>query len=295
MSDYFNRKILIGVVTGTLLSTAVTSSLASSADTHHLVDSRGNPILTKRLDECVETPKTPNTPAKLFKKCGDIIDRDEDGIFDDEDVCPDNTPEELTRGVYQSGPKKGCPIDSDNDGVPDYRDDCPRNTPLEVSKGVDSRGCPLDTDQDGVANYRDSCPGTPFGIKVDENGCARIDPKPVVRTLSTDILFDIDSATLTSEALPILDDLLHQIEGLFIQNVEVVGHTDYNGTDEHNQDLSERRARTVVIYLTDRGVPTAKINSWGDGESNPIASNEDSEGRTQNRRVEVRIMKFERR
>jgi OOP family OmpA-OmpF porin len=293
MPDFFGRKILIGVMAGTLLSSAVTEVLASDP-THHLMDSRGNPVLTKRLDQCVETPKTPNTPAKLFKKCGDIIDRDGDGIFDDEDVCPDNTPEELYKGVYQNGPKKGCPIDTDNDNVPDYRDDCPHNTPLEVSKGVDARGCPLDTDQDGVANYRDLCPRTPFGIRVDENGCAITDPIPEIRTLSTDILFDIDSATLTSEALPILDDLLHQIEGLFIQNVEVVGHTDSTGSDEHNQDLSERRARTVVIYLTDRGVPTTKINSWGDGESNPMASNESVEGRAQNRRVEVKIMKFER-
>jgi len=68
---------------------------------------------------------------------------DSDGIPEDEDICPYNTQEEIAKGVYQTGPQKGCPIDNDNDKVPDYRDGCPQNTPLEISNGVDSQGCPL--------------------------------------------------------------------------------------------------------------------------------------------------------
>jgi type IV pilus assembly protein PilF len=68
---------------------------------------------------------------------------DSDGIPDEDDVCPYNTSEEISKGVYQTGSRKGCPIDSDNDGVPDYLDDCPQNTSLEISKSVDSRGCPF--------------------------------------------------------------------------------------------------------------------------------------------------------
>ena len=170
MFDSTSRKILLGVVSGTLFSTTVALA-ASDKPTYYLMDSQGNPVLTKQPD-CVLTPKTPNLPAKPLEICGDIIDRDGDGVPDDEDVCPTNTPEEIAKGVYQTGPRVGCSLDTDKDNVPDYRDDCPDNTSSEISKGVDARGCPPDSDNDGVLDYTDRCPGTQYGIKVDEQGCS---------------------------------------------------------------------------------------------------------------------------
>jgi len=293
MFDCSSRKILIGVVTGTLLSTAViTVQAAGDRDTYHLLDSQGQPVRTSRPEECVETPNTANTPIQLLKECGDVSDRDGDGIFDDEDVCPDNTPEELVKGVHQSGPRKGCSLDSDNDSVPDYRSDCPYNTPLEISKGVDSRGCPLDSDQDGVPDYKDLCPGTPFGIAVDENGCALSGPV-VTRTLQGDVTFAFDKAALTPQAKTTLEGLINEFGLDFIKGIEVIGHTDSVGKDSYNQKLSEQRAASVVRYLQVLNVNTSKINGWGDGERNPVAPNDTREGRAQNRRVEIKIEPFQ--
>jgi uncharacterized caspase-like protein/surface antigen len=79
------------------------------------------------------------TPSLLEPKSTTITDKDNDTIPDNEDNCPNNTSEEISKGVRQRGSKKGCPVDGDNDGVPDYKD---------------------------------SCQDTLFGIKVDDKGCA---------------------------------------------------------------------------------------------------------------------------
>jgi OmpA-OmpF porin, OOP family len=293
MSDYSSRKILIGVVTGTLLSTAVVSVLA--IDTHNLLDSQGHPVSTTRPDECVLTPNTPNTPPKPYRICGDIVDRDLDGIFDDEDVCPDNTRQEISRGVEQSGPRKGCPIDSDNDGVPDYRDDCARNTPLEVSKGVDARGCPRDSDQDGVPDYKDMCPGTPFGIEINANGCAVVIKDETPTVLSGDVAFAFDSADLSYQGEQSLQELLSNTGGAdLVNHLEVVGYTDSTGPEEYNLNLSEKRASSVANYFIGQGVSYDKIDQKGMGEANPVAPNDTKDGRRANRRVEITVTRYNR-
>jgi OOP family OmpA-OmpF porin len=296
MFDCSGRKILIGVVTGTLLSTAGFSVLAANDEnTHILLDSQGKPVRTVRPDECVQTPRTPNTPPQFFEVCGAVSDRDGDGIYDDEDVCPDNTPEEISKGVYQSGPRKGCSIDTDKDGVPDYRSDCPNNTPLEISKGVDDRGCPLDSDQDGVPDYRDDCPGTPFGAAVNERGCKLIDDVKHQVILAGDVTFAFDKAILTSQAKMTLNELINQIGIDFIKGIEVVGYTDSVGSEKYNRNLSDKRAMAVANYLRQQGLQSNSITQWGAGESNPIAPNNTRIGRAKNRRVELSITRFKKR
>jgi OOP family OmpA-OmpF porin len=294
MFDSNGHKILIGVVAGALLSTTVTTGMAATdKTTHHLIDSQGRPVTTNRPDECVQTPLTPNLSSRLFKLCGDVLDRDGDGIDDDEDQCPDNTPEEIEKGVYQSGQNKGCPIDSDNDGIPDYRDDCPNNSREEISKNVDNRGCPLDLDQDGVPDYQDLCIGTQYGVKVDQHGCAMVIKTPEVIVLAGDVTFAYNKAELTPQAMTTLDELVNQIEVNFVKNIEIVGHTDSMGSEEYNQKLSEKRADSVASYLEVKGIPYDKIQKWGDGESNPISPNDTKIGRAKNRRVELTITRFE--
>ncbi|HEC85472.1 MAG TPA: hypothetical protein ENI48_09590 [Thioploca sp.] len=102
------------------------------------------------------------------------IDSDNDGIPNQEDRCPHNIPKELANGIYEDGPKKGCPIDNDKDGVPDYRDICPDNTHLEIAKGVSSSGCPIDAYDDSVPDYRDDCPDNTYleiATGVSSSGC----------------------------------------------------------------------------------------------------------------------------
>jgi outer membrane protein OmpA-like peptidoglycan-associated protein len=69
----------------------------------------------------------------------------------------------------------------------------------------------------------------------------------------------------------------------------LVGHTDSQGTDSYNQDLSRRRAASVASYLESHGVSSARVEATGRGETEPIATNDTEVGRAQNRRVEVAI------
>ncbi len=87
--------------------------------------------------------------------CNDI-DRDHDGILTHSDACPDTTQVEMSKGIIQDGPARGCPVDSDNDEVPDYKDACPKDSAAAISKGIDATGCAVDFDKDGIPDYKDT-------------------------------------------------------------------------------------------------------------------------------------------
>jgi OOP family OmpA-OmpF porin len=74
-------------------------------------------------------------------------------------------------------------------------------------------------------------------------------------------------------------------------NVEIEGYTDYIGTAEYNQQLSEERAQTVKNYLVSQGIAADRLSTVGYGKGNPIANNETEEGRAMNRRIVFRIIK----
>lgn len=168
-------------------------------------------------------------------------------------------------------------VDSDGDGVPDDRDQCP-NTPAGVA--VDAQGCPLDSDGDGVPDYQDQCPDTPAGAEVNALGCA-------ADLVLKDVNFEFDSATLTSEAENILDDVAAKLSSNESVDVRLEGYTDSVGSASYNKDLSQRRADSVKEYLVSKGVNADSITTYGYGEQNPIATNETAEGRAENRRVEL--------
>jgi OOP family OmpA-OmpF porin len=67
------------------------------------------------------------------------------------------------------------------------------------------------------------------------------------------------------------------------------GHTDNVGTDAYNQKLSERRASSARDYVVKKGVEGGRISAQGFGESKPIADNKTKEGRSKNRRVEIKV------
>ena len=103
----------------------------------------------------------------------------------------------------------------------------------------------------------------------------------------SDVLFAVDSAVLNSNSRGSLE----QAAGVFMQYPKTAilaqGHTDSTGSEEHNQDLSERRAQAVSNYLVGRGVDHTRITALGYGEGQPVASNETNSGRQQNRRVDL--------
>ena len=75
--------------------------------------------------------------------------------------------------------------------------------------------------------------------------------------------------------------------------VNIVGHTDSTGAAEYNMMISKKRAAAVAAYIEEQGIESSRITASGEGEENPIASNDTPEGRAQNRRVEATIPSFE--
>ncbi len=102
-----------------------------------------------------------------------------------------------------------------------------------------------------------------------------------------DVLFDVDRFTLRAAAR----EKLAKLSGIVLGNpglrLDVEGHTDSSGGDEHNQKLSENRAGAVRDYLAEQGVPDSSITARGFGKTRPVAPNETAEGRQKNRRVEI--------
>ena len=112
----------------------------------------------------------------------------------------------------------------------------------------------------------------------------------LILTMPQDILFNVDSSTVT----PVLRDDLFKVADSLQRypdtTVQVVGHTDSDGTASYNQTLSERRANAVADVLMDGGVRFGRIRAFGRGEDQPVASNLTPEGKRQNRRVEIVIL-----
>jgi outer membrane protein OmpA-like peptidoglycan-associated protein len=102
-----------------------------------------------------------------------------------------------------------------------------------------------------------------------------------------DVLFDTGQATLTTGAYATLDRLAAALRQHPERKVLIEGHTDSVGSSENNQGLSERRARSVQVALTKRGVEGNQITAFGKGENFPMGSNDTADGRQSNRRVEL--------
>jgi outer membrane protein OmpA-like peptidoglycan-associated protein len=104
------------------------------------------------------------------------------------------------------------------------------------------------------------------------------------------ITFATDSADLNASFYEVLNSVSTVLAEFDQTVIEVAGHTDSTGSESYNQDLSERRARSVVSYLATRNVLPDRMISLGVGETRPIASNDTDVGRQQNRRVELTLV-----
>ena len=108
-----------------------------------------------------------------------------------------------------------------------------------------------------------------------------------------DILFDVDKATLKPEATLALAKLSGILALMHELNLRIEGHTDSTGTADHNQRLSESRARSVADFLRQQGVAAERLTNAGYGMTRPIADNDTRENRAKNRRVEIVIAEGE--
>lgn len=109
----------------------------------------------------------------------------------------------------------------------------------------------------------------------------------LVITLSGSVLFTSDEATLASGATARLGEVATALLGTKERTLLIEGHTDSQGSDAHNLELSQRRADAVRTFLTTRGYDPKRIRAVGMGEGRPVGDNATAEGRANNRRVEI--------
>lgn len=208
-------------------------------------------------------------------------DRDGDGFLDDEDQCP------TVPGIAPDG----CPrSDRDGDGFFDDEDKCPDEP------GVEPDGCPRpDKDGDKIADEVDKCidvPEVKNGFE-DTDGCPDELPKEVADFAGVikGIEFDLDKDTIKSGSRKVLDKAVAVLAAHPEIAVEIGGHTDSTGSREYNLDLSRRRAKSVRDYLVGKGIAEDRVSTRGYGPDQPIATNETTEGRARNRRIEFTVRK----
>ena len=111
----------------------------------------------------------------------------------------------------------------------------------------------------------------------------------MVITLSGSVLFASNQSALLPEARSRLDQVSDVLLSTRERHIMVEGHTDSQGSNSYNMDLSQRRADSVRNYIVQRGYEADLIKARGLGEGNPIADNGSAEGRANNRRVEIII------
>ena len=235
-------------------------------------DSDGDGLID-RADDC------PNTfGERKYKGCPDT---DGDGVMDKIDDCPD---------VAGAAKFKGCP-DTDGDGIADNIDECPNQ------RGTRSnRGCPVtttvvveDTDGDGIPNSEDQCPSV--AGPASNRGCPVLsqEVQTVFEEALRGIQFETAKAVIKSASYPILNNVVRVMQNNPTYKLSIEGHTDSQGSEASNLDLSQRRAEAVRLYLVNNGIAASRMTATGYGESIPVADNNTPEGRALNRRVEFKV------
>jgi len=112
----------------------------------------------------------------------------------------------------------------------------------------------------------------------------------LILRMPSNVTFAVDHYDIQPEFRSTLDGVASTLSTYDQTYIDVLGHTDSDGSDAYNQALSERRAGAVADYLSMRGVARARMGVRGYGESAPIASNATVVGKAQNRRVEIKVV-----
>lgn len=222
-----------------------------------------------------------------------VHDRDGDGIPDNLDKCPDE-PEDFDK--FQD--EDGCPDkDNDQDGILDKNDLCP-NDPEDKDGFEDDDGCPdPDNDHDRILDANDKCPNEPetYNGFEDEDGCPDKGLVIVQRgklEILDKIYFETDKDVIKEVSFPLIDAIAGTIKGHpEIALIEIQGHADERGDDEHNLDLTDRRAHSVQRALEDRNVELGRLKARGYGETKPVCTQHNEDCWSKNRRVEFIILK----
>jgi outer membrane protein OmpA-like peptidoglycan-associated protein len=206
------------------------------------------------------------------------VDSDGDGLVDRLDQCP-NDPED--KDGFEDA--DGCSDpDNDKDGVLDVDDKCPMVPGVKEMQGCEDP----DTDGDGIVDRLDKC--------VDVPGPQHTQGCPEKLDLIDGVYFETDKDVLLARSFPTLDHVAEILtDRQDVVRLAIEGHTDSDGSREHNLDLSQRRAQTVKKYLSDKGIAPDRLRPVGYGPDRPIFPNDSAENKAKNRRVMFVVEKYD--
>lgn len=232
-----------------------------------------------------------------------VKDKDDDGVPDSEDACPNLAGTALTHGCPDSdgdgiadmkdscatvaGLAKydGCPVpDTDGDGINDETDRCPTMAGL-----AKYGGCPMpDRDKDGIADEEDACPDA--AGTADNKGCPQVTEKEkeTVKHVARRLQFQFQSARLDTASYRLLDEVVEILKAYPQLTITIEGHTAGNAS-EANQALSQQRADNVKAYIYNKGIHPERITAIGYGASRPLVKTTDPTAGAVNRRVEINL------
>ncbi len=142
-----------------------------------------------------------------------------------------------------------------------------------------------DSDGDGVCDAVDRCPQSLGGAAVDAEGCE------TGEVILRGVTFELGTAQLTPGDKLLLDSVAEMLASRPDVRAEIRGHTDDIGEEDFNLRLSRQRAEAVRSYLILKGITDDRLVASGLGETAPIASNATEEGRAQNRRVTLELLR----
>lgn len=128
----------------------------------------------------------------------------------------------------------------------------------------------------------------PQAAPVDASVCQQLFRYPLAKA---QIRFETNSAKIDSDSAGLLDQLAEIAQRCPTTRIEISGHTDGDGSDEVNQALSEKRAQAVVDKMVSLGLPAERFTPIGFGNQLPIAPNDTEDGKAQNRRIDLRIIR----
>lgn len=133
--------------------------------------------------------------------------------------------------------------------------------------------------------FRDELAGS--GVEVYREGDS------IRLSIPGNITFASDSSAIVTAFYPVLNDVAKVLNRYDKTKLSIEGHTDSQGDEQYNQNLSMMRANSVANYLESTSVLSTRLQTLGFGESQPIASNGNAQDRSKNRRVELRIIPLE--
>ncbi len=164
-------------------------------------------------------------------------------------------------------------------------------TPADAVPGCD---LPICVEPEKLENGKCVAPPPPPAPVAEPAPAPAPAPVPVPTTekvsYAADAFFDFDKAVLKPAGKASLDELTTKLEGMNLEVIIAVGHTDSIGTDAYNEKLAIRRAEAVKTYLRGKGIDANRIYTEGKGEKQPVADNKTSAGRAKNRRVEIEVV-----